>query len=289
MADKTLPGSYVSIADFNQSYTGIDPNILQPGELARAIRRASSWINRECKQILYATQDLETLMYDAYPVGCTIDKNTGELAVFPKNFPIRKIITVKARSGPGASLQSLYDSTTNPVTGSVDTYARFAKVGGDSRMLVPVVGGLVTEFTYVNGWAVAQLGVAIAGGNTVNTATLVPQPGQATLQGFLAGVAVEFQDQNPEIMTVLSTTGNVVTFTTNFQNNHIVDTMVAELDFSDAQAATLLVTSYFIKTRGLSSLALKDEAVSTGGGKRPEMELLDEARELLIDFIAGQA
>jgi hypothetical protein len=288
MADKTLPGSYASVVDFTQSFTGIDPNILQPGELARAIRRASGWINRECKQILYATQDLETLIYDGYPIGCTIDKNTGELALFPKNFPIKKVLTVKARSGPGASLQTLYDSTTNPATGSIDIYPRFAKVGGDSRMLPPSVGGLVSEFTYVNGWAVAQLTNAVVGGNTVATATFTPQPGQSSLQGFLAGVSVEFQDQNPEVMTVLSVAGNVVTFTSNFQNNHIADTMVAELEFSDVQQACLLVTSYLIKTRGLSSLALKDEAVSTGG-KRPEMELLDEARELLIDFMAGQA
>src|ERR1700756_5258683 len=107
MSDKTLPGSYISVADFSQRFTRIDPNILQPGEAAPA----------------------------------------------PHNSPIKKLISVTARSGPGASPQTLYSAT----TGSADVYPRFVKVGGDSRMLVPVVGGLVADMTYVNGWAVATL------------------------------------------------------------------------------------------------------------------------------------
>lgn len=288
MADRTLPGSYISVTDFSQSFTGIDPNILQPGELARAIRRASSWVNRECRQILYATQDLETLIYGGYPVGCTIDKRTGELNVFPHNFPIKKILSAKTRTGPGSSPVAWYDSTVNPVQGAADIYQRFAKLQGDARGIEPSVGGLVTDLTYINGYAVALLASPIVASPSTNQATLVPQPGQATVQGFLPGTAVEFQDQNTEIMTVQSVAGNVVTFTSNFVDNHLADTMVCETELSDVQQATLLVTSYYIKTRGLSSLALRDESVTTGG-KRPEEELLIEARELLIDFTAGQS
>ena len=52
MSDLTLPGSYISVQDFTQSNTGIDPGSLQAGELARFIFRASRRCDTICKQVL---------------------------------------------------------------------------------------------------------------------------------------------------------------------------------------------------------------------------------------------
>lgn len=278
MADITLPGSYISVQDFTQSFTGVDPSILKPGELARAILRASGRVNTKCRQTLHATLDTETLQQDTQPYGFAIG-NDGRMMIFPKRFPIRRVISAAYFYSPTDAL-SVIDTTRMVLV--PDDRARQILVDGAWYKHTPP---FYVQLVYVNGWAVTQLAAANMAGDT--TSVLKPQPFQASVQGFLPGVQVEIQDQTPEIATVLSTTGNVVTWTAPLQFGHGIDTMVAPPDFSDAQQATLLLTADLLKTRGIGTLTIKNEklqAANTKNTSTRDTDLEAIADELLTEF-----
>ena len=277
MADTTIPGSYISVGDFTQSFTGIDPATLSAGELARAIKRASDWVNRVCKQILFATTDNETWINGVYPQGFDVDQKSGYLYLWPRNFPIRKVTALSYQYGVNATSTIAIDLST------VMVFPRYILVQGDWRRNALSPDPLLVNITYTNGWAAATL--ASAATATSTTITLVPQPLQATVQGFLPGTQLEIQDGLPEIVTVLSVAGNVITLTAPLAHNHAADTMVAPPDFSAVQQATLLYTSYLIKSKGLGALALHDNEFRPGPHSGGDEELIQDAVDLLTDFI----
>lgn len=277
MSDTTIPGSYISTGDFTQSFTGIDPATLSAGELARAIKRASDWVNRVCHQILYATVDSEIYINGNYPAGFDVDKSSGYLYIWPKNFPIRKIASLSYQYGVTATSAIPIDLTT------VQIFNRYILVQGDWRRNAMSPDPLIVSLTYTNGWPAACLASSVSSGQPV--AVMVPQPLQSTVQGFLPGMQVEVQDANPEIMTVASVAGNSVTFTSNFLHNHAADVMVAPPDFFDVQQATLLYTSYLIKSKGLGALALHDNEFRPGQHSGGDETLIQDAVDLLTDYI----
>ena len=287
MADLTLPGSYASVGLFTNTYTGIDPSVLQPGELARALDRASRWVDRICRQTLYAQLDTIELYEDARPQGYSVELTTDRLLIFPKKFPIRSV----------SSLTQQYSSSDSPaaVTASwihIEPSARYIWVEGGWTGYKHSTPPMYLVMSYVNGFAVTTLSTSAASGQA--QLQLVPPPGQTVIQGFLAGQVLELQDSVPETVTVLSVSGNTVTLTANLANTHPADAMVIEpifigdLGFGEVQQATMLLAQYLLKTKGIAPLVLKDEAVEPGtaSNQGPEDRLITEATAMLEPFIA---
>ena len=276
MPDTTLPGSYISVTDFSESYTGIDPSTLQPGELARAIRRASGLVDRHCKQILYSTVDAVTLMEGSSGQGFSINRNTGFIEAFPRQFPIQAVTSAGLRSTVTAPPVNIDPSL-------VQIARRYLIIEGDYRYYrMPGYGQLMLDLNYTNGYPATTLATQASSGQAV--AALVPQPRATTVQGFLPGVQVEFSDGTPETMTVQSVNGNNVTFTTNFTQTHNPDTFVSPPEFEPVKMATIWIVSYLIKTRGIGVVSLRDEAITAGKQGTGEQNLLADAIDALVDF-----
>lgn len=277
--DKTLPGSYVSVTEMNNAYTGLDLTTLQPGEVARAIRRASSWVDKICRQNLFASQDKVILAENNYPEGYTFDRRTGYLMLFPKQFPINSITSLSYQYGINPVQPTTLD------TAFCQIFPRYIMVQTSFLLshIQPYPDPLLLTLTYLNGYAAALTASPVASGQA--TATFVPQPGQATVQGFTPGTVVEFQDGLPETMTVLSVSNNVVTFTTNFANTHAADIMAAPLSFAIPQQATINIASYLLKEKGLGPMALHDNAFTSNKQNDLPRDLLVDCEEMLVDYI----
>lgn len=282
MADTTLPGSYISVQDFTLDATGIDPSTLQTGSLPRFIHRASRRVDRICKQVLYSTLDTVQLLEDRAPEGYSVDLTDGLLKLFPKRFPIRSI----------TSITQQFSSSDNPAAITpawihIESGMRWAWIEGTWYSYRHQLPPMYLVLTYVNGWLATTLASQAASGQKV--LNLVPQPGQITVQGIYAGQTLEIQDTTPEIVTVASITNNAVTLVNNLANTHAADTFVVEssfdeLSFSDVQQATINLTAYYIKNKGIAPLVLKDERIEPQRLSKTDFGLVEEAVELLIPF-----
>lgn len=282
MADTTLPGSYISVGDFTQSNTGIDPSTLQAGELARFIFRASRRADTICKQVLYSTLDTVQLLEDRSPEGYSIDLSDGLLKFFPKRFPIRQVVSITQQ----------FSSSDNPAAIPanwihIDSSARWGWLEGTWSTYKRQMPPMYLVLQYLNGWMATTLASQAASGQKV--LNLVPQPGQTTVEGIFPGQALEIQDATPEIGIVASVSNNAVTLVNNLASTHAADTFVVEtsfneLSFSDVQQATLNLTSFFIKNRGIAPVVLKDESIQPQRMSKTDRDLVDEAIELLLPF-----
>jgi hypothetical protein len=280
--DVTLPGSYISVQNFTQDLTGIDPKNLQPGQLARFIYRASRRCDRIARQVLYSTLDTVQLLEDRSPEGFSVDLSDGILKLFPKRFPIRSITSISQQFSAADAPTLIPSSWIH-----IDSSARWAWVEGIWSQYRHLMPPLYLQTVYVNGWMATTLKVDAAAAQA--NLTLVPQPGQATVQGVYAGQALEIQDVAPEIVTVQSISGNVVTLTAPLASVHLADTFVVEssfneLSFADVQQATVNLTSYFIKNKGIAPLVLKDERIEPQRLTKSDVGLVEEAIDLLVPF-----
>jgi|SRR5579872_3546522 len=284
MADLTLPGSYASTGVFTQTYTGIDPAALKPGELARALYRGSRWVDRICRQTLYAQLDTIEVHEDRSPQGFSVDLTDGLLKVFPKKFPIRSVVSLTQQYSSADTPAAIPTSQIHIDPDSRSIWVE-ANLWPTFRHSMPPMYLLLS---YVNGFAVTTLASQANAGQAV--LNLVPPPGQTAVQGFYAGQMLSLQDAAPESVTVLSVSGNSVTLTANLAQNHPADTMVIEpiyqdLGFDDVQQATLLLTENLLKTKGIGPLVLKNDAVQASR-QAPEQDLVLEATQLLEPFTA---
>jgi len=282
MADLTLPGSYISVGDFTQSNTGIDPSTLQAGELARFIFRASRRCDRICKQVLYSTLDTVQLLEDRTPEGYSIDLSDGLLKLFPKRFPIRAINSITQQFSSSDAPAAITSSWIH-----IDSGMRWAWIEGVWSTYKRQMPPMYLVLTYLNGWLATTLSAQAVSGQPV--LNLVPQPGQPSVEGIFPGQTLEIQDATPEVVTVLSVSANAVTLTANLANTHAKDTFVVEssfdeLSFSDVQQATLNLTSFFIKNKGIAPLVLKDEAILPQKISKADFGLVEEAMDLLVPF-----
>lgn len=287
MADKTLPGSYISIGDFTQALTGIDSAALAPGELARVIHRASRRCDRITRQVLYSTLDSVQLLEDRHPEGFSIDLSDGLLKFFPKRFPIRSVTSITQQFSSADTPAAITSSWIH-----IDSSGRWGWVEGNWSAFKADIPPTYLQLVYVNGWMATTLATASSNGGPsgVGLLTLVPQPGQASVQGIYAGQALEIQDATPEIVTVASVSGNVVTLTAPLTTSaHAADTFVVEssfneLSFSDVQQATINLTSFMIKNKGIAPLVLKDERIEPQSLSKTDRGLVEEAIDLLVPF-----
>jgi hypothetical protein len=287
MADTTIPGSYVSVADLTSTYTGIDFSTLQPGQVARAIQRASRWVDKICKQTLYPTQDAVTLAQNAYPECYTIDQDTGYLSLWPRFFPLQSIVSLSYQYGINLNGGT---PVTVPVA-YVQAFDRFYRVQTDylgvwgQGVLWPAP--LYVNLTYVNGVNIAQSQSAMTGGTT-SQVTLKTVPGQG-FAGFAAGSVLEIQDSatQSELVTVQSVSGNVITLTAPVVNNHAADVTLADPKAAPIQQATIDIATYLVKERGLGPVSLSGSSFEQqrGRGGMPN-DLIADCEEMLEDFIA---
>jgi hypothetical protein len=281
MADLTINGSYISVPDFTSTYTGIDTTTLAAGQLARAIKRASDWVNMICKQILYPTVDTVVLEQDVYPQGYAL-KTFGFVELYPLFFPIQSISSLSYQYSFGPNITP----TVVPVAGNTIIQPRRILVNAwPFGEPLPWAGPLLFNLSYVNGYAIAQLSATANAGQAV--LALKPQPGNATVQGFAAGTILEIQDGTPEQVVVLSVSGNNVTLTANLVSQHLADVTVADPKLSIAQQATINIATYLIKERGLGPVALSQSGLTAqkDHGGLPT-DLLADCAEMLQDFIA---
>jgi hypothetical protein len=278
-----LPGSYISTQDFSQALTGIDPTVLAPGELARTIYRASRRADRICRQVLYSTLDTVQLLEDRAPEGYSIDLSDGLLKFFPKRFPLRSVVSITQQFSSSDAPAAIQSSWIH-----IDSGARWGWIEGVWSTYKRQMPPMYLVLAYLNGWLATTLSNQAASGQAV--LNLVPQPGQASVQGIYAGQTLEIQDSIPEIVTVLSVSANAVTLTANLANTHAADTFVVEssfdeLSFADVQQAVINLASFAIKNKGIAPMVLKDERIEPQRpGKMVDLDLVDEARELLIPF-----
>ena len=280
--DVTLPGSYISTQDFTLDATGIDPGTLQAGSLARFIYRASRRVDRICRQVLYSTLDTVQLLEDRAPEGYSIDLSDGLLKFFPKRFPIRSVTSITQQFSSSDAPAAIQSSWIH-----IDSGMRWGWIEGVWSTYKRQMPPMYLVLSYVNGWLATTLKSQATSGQAV--LNLVPQPGQATVQGIYAGQTLEIQDTTPEIVIVQSVLGNAVTLTTNLVNTHAADTFVVEqsfdeLSFSDVQQATINLTAFYIKNKGIAPLVLKDENIQPQRLSKVNYDLVDEAVELLVPF-----
>lgn len=250
--------------------------------MARIIYRASRRADRICRQVLYSTTDTVQLLEDRAPEGFSVDLSDGILKFFPKRFPIRSIVSISQQFSSSDAPALIQASWIH-----VDSSARWGWVEGTWSSYKRQFPPMYLVLTYVNGWMATTLAAPANSGQPV--LNLVPQPGQATVQGVYAGQALEIQDATPEVVVVQSISGNAVTLTANLAFNHGVDTMAVEtsfdeLSFADVQQATLNIASFFIKEKGIAPLVLKDERVEPQRLSKTDRSLMDEAVELLQPF-----
>jgi hypothetical protein len=285
--DVTLPGSYISTQDFTLDATGIDPSTLQTGSLARFIYRASRRVDRICKQVLYSTLDTVQLLEDRTPEGYSIDLSDGLLKFFPKRFPIRSVTSITQQFSSSDTPAAIQSSWIH-----VDSGMRWGWIEGTWSTYKRQLPPMYLVYTDVNGWLATTLSVVSAnsGPGGVGQLTLVPQPGQATVQGVYPGQTLEIQDTTPEIAVVASVSGNVVTLAAplvtaaHAKDTFVVEQSFDELSFSDVQQATINLTAFYIKNKGIAPLVLKDEGIQPQRLSKVNYDLVDEAVELLVPF-----
>lgn len=222
------------------------------------------------------------LLEDRSPEGYSIDLSDGILKLFPKRFPIRSIVSITQQFSSSNSPAPIQASWIH-----IDSGMRWAWVEGIWTTYKRQMPPMYLVLAYINGWLATTLSAPALAGQPV--IALVPQPGQATVQGVFAGQALEIQDATPEVVQVLSVSGNNVTLAGNLANNHGLDTMAVEssfdeLSFSDVQQATVNLTAYFIKNKGIAPLVLKDERIEPQKISKSDFGLVEEAIDLLLPF-----
>jgi hypothetical protein len=284
MSDITIPGSYISVGLFGETFTGLDITTIQPGELSRAIFRASRWIDRVCRQTLYGTLDTLRLGEDVNPVGFTVSASTGKLVMFPAQFPIRLVDSI--------SYQTLASDTSPSTVLTTDCaiFPRHIEVDGNWMGCRKTAPPMMVNLAIETGWPVSTTSASTPGGAATAVLKSMPAGGvgsRATgLPAWLPGDVVEIQDPStPEMATILSVAGNTVTFTGNI-GAHAADTMIASPLLSVVQEANILVTEYLIKTKGIGPLQLSDESIRQSAKQFPEASLLMDAKDMLVDFTA---
>lgn len=279
MADKTLPGSYVSVNDFIKDATGINTATLQPAILPRFIARASRWADRKCRQPLYTTLNSDTLLLDSYPEGYSVD-GSGFIKAFPAQFPIQTISSLSYQP-PMTSTATVIDPTT------AFAMNRWLRIEGYWSFLRKMDARLLLGYTA--GFCINTTSAAVSAGATAIPMNTLPQIGvvstETTLNGWQPGQLLEIQDDvNTELVTIASVSGLTINTVAPLAFAHTADTMLADPMFANAQQAVILLASVLIKTRGVGPVALRDENVRREPASQEDMDLENQADALLSDF-----
>lgn len=271
--DYAAYSSYLSAGEYEASGTGVDVSQLIPGgtdtenlnALNVALLRASSWVDVFCRQVLGATVDLQTGTY-------RVDGN-GLIVVSMANTPIVQVNSISYGPTPG-NLATLTNSA-NVWIGEKTVSFPFA---GYTGQITPTAfyradGKQYVQIEYVNGWM-----------NSLTTVDSSAGDSTLTLRNTLAalpGLPVTIYDPgNTETAIILSTDGNVVTFTQPLLFDHPSGVSVSAMPPA-VKEAVVQFTSTIIKLRGTGAYVMPSY------GHQPSKQELIQAGGLL-DYQAGQ-
>ncbi|MGN6607968.1 MAG: hypothetical protein ACTHMS_13275 [Jatrophihabitans sp.] len=273
---------YITVAEFLAQPTGVDVSQLIPGAnaaanaaaLATQIRKASSYADSLCYQVLAATLDMQSGEYRVW--------RDGTIRVPLDNSPVVEIsnVAVGYRAGQLSALTDLSGVWLDkkiariPVAGTSIPYAS----GGGATA---ASGRVFAQVQYVNGYANTILAADAAQGDQSVTVS--------SALGVFPGMPLGVYDDNAatsEQIVVASTYtqgSTTVPLATPLQFAHASGTSVSALPQAIKLAVTAL-TSHLIKTRGAESIALS--GVSGGPAEVEKTEPgATEEYEMAVDLL----
>lgn len=284
---------YVTVAEFQNAPTGIDPMNIIPGgttqqnnaELFNVLQRASAWVDQICKQRLEAQTLTETKEITM--------NNMGLIRVHPNCFPIISLQDSVQYSvspaGPWIPLPLTYiqvlqryfvvynlnTQSISPVLAQqFPSFGYFSSYRVHNLQRIP----LTIQYTYVNGYTNTTIsGNASAGATTIAL--------QSNL-GVYAGLELTIYDgANTEQVFVQSINGNAITLISPLLFTHNSGIPISALP-ANVKQATILLASYLIKTRGALSLQMGETSLQ-GVSRYKDAADIDIAKELLTPFLRG--
>jgi hypothetical protein len=229
--------------------------------LANVIRRASSWIDSYCGQILGATVDTETR-------EAKLNRD-GFLRIIPKHLPIITVNSLSYRLYPQAEWNLVDPSTYYVYDNRIESYNFFSYFGlfwpnmpmpympqpmgqpyqpyttPDQAAYIQNIP-LMVQYTYVNGYPNTYLSAAAtAGANTVTVqdTTGIQQGTQMTI----------YDGADTEDVTVSAVNGNVLTLSGPLQYAHNSGVAISSLPAA-VKEACIILTAYLIHTRGRTAI-----------------------------------
>jgi len=261
---------YLSVAEFLNSPTGIDISTLVPGgttqqnqaALTSVIRRASSWIDSYCNQILGATVNTE--------IKSTNLNREGFLRLIPKYLPIVQLTSLQYRLYPQADWNDIDLTTLQIYPDRIEAYNFFSYFGlfwpNLPMPYMPQPMGqpyqpyttptqasyiqsipLITQYTYVNGYANTFLAADVTAG--AQSITVIDPT------GLLEGTVLTVSDggNTEDIEVAAAPTGNTVSLSSPLLFDHSAQTGVSALPAAIKEACMIL-TTYIIGSRGRTSI-----------------------------------
>lgn len=266
---------YLTVEEYLAAPTGVDPSALIPGgskaanlaALTNVIRRASSYADSLCEQIIAATLDVQTGEYrirSDYTIRIKLDYS-----------PLIEVVAVSIGSVAG-QLTPLTDLSTIwperkvirvPVGGVISTSPGITD-GARSRS-----GYLFAQTQYVNGYANTTLAADVAAAATSITV--------ASAYGIFPGLVLTVYADDlaqTEAVTVANTYtqgSTTVPLTAGLTYAHTSGQAVSALP-GDVKQAVVALSTHLIKTRGAEAMSL---ASVSGGPTSMEKEAAGASEE----------
>jgi hypothetical protein len=269
---------YITSAEYKASATGVNVSQLVPrgtpeenaDALEIAIRRASSFVDTHCRQVLAATSDIQSGRYRI---------NRSGFVQIPTDYsPIIAVNSIELGFAPSA-MSTFTDMTNLWIDRKVVT------VPLQTVQLLPLFsamysdGRVYAKLNYVNGYACTLTDTtSVAGASSLVLDSML---------GVQPGVQLTIYDPGrSEVVYVQSVSGNTVTLSAPMTYAHGTGVSVSSLPAAVKQA-TVLLTSALIKTRGSEAIVMNSmsappsRTTATEDGGMQEIAL---ARELLKPF-----
>lgn len=283
---------YITVAEYLAAPTGVDSSQIIPGNgglpaqqaaLASQIRRASSYVDRLCFQVLAATSDFQSGEYRVWPDGTirvAFDYSpVVEVTAVSWGWQAGKLTALTDLSGlwPGRKVWRI------PVgVGAVP------QILASSSAAMARRGSVFAQIQYVNGYAVTTLAADAAAAATSLVA--------ASPLGLFAGLPLTVQDDaagTTEQVVVASgyvQGSTTVPLTAPLVGAHKAGAAVSALPEAVKQA-TIALTTHLIKTRGAESLVVGPVSGIAGGPVRTSKDLpgASEEYELAVDLLRPYA
>lgn len=277
---------YLTAAEYKQAPTAVDltdligggSQAIQDNALGNVIRRASSWMDQICHQVIGATTDTEALRVRVNP--------QGELIIHPRYWPIVQVNEIVV--GPNPNQMTALDLTQIWIEQQqiiCQPYAPFSTSEGPLQLNGwRGSGEQFVAVTYVNGYGNASLTASVAAG-----ATNLPLD---ELTGFVPGqhITVYGEDYTDTLIVGSSYVpatgpGNLTLSAATTRASYATAIPVTVLPPVIKQAA-INMTSGLIISRGNASLVME----TMSGPARIQTEniaaqgVFDSATSMLADF-----
>lgn len=289
---------YVTVAEFKQSPTQIDPSTLditnlgnasaQDAALNNVLRRASSWVDRIVQmRTLQATTNTESK--EIYI------RRDGRITIWPDNAPIVSLSYFGYRMAPNALYSSIpleyiqafnnrftvwniNSNTLSPALLLQNQGANFYSPYAMSKLRdMPVQ----VQYTYVNGYFNGMLSADV----TADATQLVVTPALGLQPGSVFNIYDGYDSEDNLVVDhVDSANPNLVYLTAPLAFSHVAGTPASSLPESVKQA-TILLAGSLIKQRGSSAVVMGETNMQGATQKFNSTADEDLARDLLAPLI----